>query len=165
MELAQWHALSNFDSPSPHHNNRIPGYRPQRYSQGIFYPKGCFEDASASSEDHNDGLYCAGNTVIMVLSFVNACVFLVLLVFHFKARRRSEPWKTLLLKVKTMILVLIIALELSVFIRYTFNIESKAVYDALLITSGFVQSIILFQICYFYTKKAAHFLEDNKKIR
>lgn len=28
-----------------------------------------------------------------------------------------------------------------------------------------LQSIILLQICYFVTKKAAHFVEDNEKIR
>ena len=103
--------------------------------------------------------------MIMVLSFVNMCIFIVMLVVHIKDKRRSEDWRVLLLKVKTMILFLIILLELSVFIRYTFVISSTSAYDAILITSGFVKSIILFQICYFYTKKAAHFLEDNKKMR
>ena len=70
-----------------------------------------------------------------------------------------------MLKVKTMILGLIIILELIVFVRYTFRINDEGVYDFFLIVSGFVQSIILFMICYFYTKKAAHFLDDNKKIR
>ena len=64
-----------------------------------------------------------------------------------------------------MIFILIILLELSVFVRYTIHIENSSIYDAILIISGFIQAIILFQICYFYTKKAAHFLEDNRKIR
>ena len=75
------------------------------------------------------------------------------------------PVRKIFTKVKTSILMMIILLETSVFIRYTFTIDNSTIYDSILICSGFVQSIILFQICYFYTKKAAHFLEDNKKIR
>ena len=101
----------------------------------------------------------------MVLSFINLVIFTLLLVVHIKGNMRNMPCSKLLTKVKTMILVLIIVLELTVFIRYTFVIQSTAVYDTLLISSGFIESIILFQICYFYTKKASHFLEDNKKIR
>lgn len=110
-------------------------------------------------------MYCAGNTLVMVLSFVNIIIFSLLLAIHIKEKRRSESWGKVLLKVKTMVFALIILLELSVFIRYTFVIDSTATYDSILIVSGFIESIILFQICYFYTKKAAHFLEDNKRIR
>ena len=101
----------------------------------------------------------------MTLSLVNAVVFTLLLVVHIKVNRRSDSCTKLLLKVKTMILILIILLELSVFIRYSIRINDTSIYDAILIISGFVQAIILFQICYFYTKKAAGFLEDNKRIR
>jgi len=107
-----------------------------RYSSGMFQPKGCFQDAQ-EYEDY-DNLYCAGNTMIMVLSLVNMCIFILMLVVHIKDKRRSEDWRVLLLKVKTMILFLVILLELSVFIRYTFQISSTAVYDAILILSGFV---------------------------
>lgn len=110
-------------------------------------------------------LYCTGNMIIMTLSLINAVIFILLLVVHIKVNRRSQDCPKLLLKVKTMIFILIILLELSVFVRYAFNIDNSSIYDAILIISGFVQAIILFQICYFYTKKAAGFLEDNKKIR
>ena len=99
--------------------------------------------------------------IIMTLSLINTIVFTLLLVVHIKVNKRSQNCTKLLLKVKTMILILIILLELSVFIRYSIHIENSSIYDAILIISGFVQSIILFQICYFYTKKASHFLEDN----
>ena len=50
----------------------------------------------------------------------------------------------MLIKVKTTILILVVALETSVFVRYTFAIESTQTYDAILIIFGFVQSIIYF---------------------
>ena len=103
--------------------------------------------------------------IIMTLSLINAFVFTLLLVIHIKVNKRSTSCTKLLLKVKTMILIQIIMLELSVFVRYAIHIGNKSVYDAILIISGFVQAIILFQICYFYTKKASHFLDDNRKIR
>ena len=103
--------------------------------------------------------------LIMTLSLINAFIFTLLLIIHIKVNRRSTSCSKLLLKVKTMILILIIALELSVFVRYTIRIDSKAIYDSILIISGFVQALIIFQICYFYTKKTSHFLDDDRKIR
>jgi len=101
----------------------------------------------------------------MVLSFLNCLIFILMLVGHIKERRRTEGCKVLLLKVKTMILFLIILLEISVFIRYTFTFDNTRIYDGILIISGFVESVVFFMICYFYTKKAVHFLEESKKIR
>ena len=43
--------------------------------------------------------------------------------------------------------------------------HSNTLYDSTLVLLQFIQSIIFFQICYFFTKKAAHFVEDNKKVR
>lgn len=34
-----------------------------------------------------------------------------------------------------------------------------------MIASQFLQTLILFFICYFYAKKAAHLVEDNAKLR
>ena len=101
----------------------------------------------------------------MVLSFVNIAIFGMMLVIHIRANRHKLTCVQLFTKVKTMIFILIILLQLTVFIRYTFVISNNNLYQFILITSGFIGSIILFQICYFYTKKASHFLEDNKKIR
>ena len=103
--------------------------------------------------------------LIMTLSLINAFIFTLLLVIHIKVNRRGTSCTKLLLKVKTMILILIIALELSVFVRYVIRIDNTSIYDSILIISGFVQALIIFQICYFYTKKASHFLEDDRKIR
>lgn len=101
----------------------------------------------------------------MVLSFLNILVFTTMLFVQIKNRIRLESWKVLILKVKTIILFLIIILEISVFIRYTFTFNKTRIYDGILITSNFVESVVFFMICYFYTKKAAHFLEESKKIR
>ena len=103
--------------------------------------------------------------MIMTLSLINAIIFTLLLVVHIKVNRRGTSCTKLLMKVKTMILIEIISLEISVFVRYAIHIGNTSIYDAILIISGFVQAIILFQICYFYTKKASHFLQDNRKIR
>ena len=68
-------------------------------------------------------------------------------------------WCSVFTKVKTSVLILLLVFELIVVIRYSVDFEGKF-YDALIIVQQFMQSIILFQICYFYTKKAAHFMED-----
>ena len=152
MELAQWDIPTS--NGSPH------AAKPMRFDySGVFYPKGCFVD------DDGDDIYCTGNTLILVFAFINSILFCLLLVHHIKANMRVLTVVQLLTKVKTTILILIVLLQLSVVIRYGFVINNAAIYDAILITSGFVQSIILFQICYFYSKKASHYLEDSKKIR
>ena len=86
------------------------GRGPLRFSSSLFYPKGCFADASDSSQDNFDDLYCTGNTMVMVLSFVNSLIFCLLLVIHIKDKRRKQTCGEVLLKVKTMILILIIIL-------------------------------------------------------
>lgn len=74
----------------------------------------------------------------MVLSFVNIIIFTLLLIIHIKEKLGGESWGKVLTKVKTMVFTLIILLELSVFIRYTFVIESVAIYDSILIVSNFI---------------------------
>ena len=103
--------------------------------------------------------------MILVFAFINAILFTLLLVHHIKANMRVLTFVQLFTKVKTTILILIVLLELSVVIRYAFVINNSGAYDAILICSGFVECIILFQICYFYSKKASHYLEDSKRVR
>ena len=52
----------------------------------------------------------------------------------------------------------------SVFVRYFFQIDSTEVYQWTLYVAQILSSLIFFLICYFFAKKAAHFLEDNEKI-
>ncbi len=80
----------------------------------------------------------------MILSFFNILLFATVLVLHVKANLRAMNCGKVLVKVKTTILILVVTLEASVFIRYTFTIASTTVYDAILIISGFLQSIIYF---------------------
>ena len=67
------------------------------------------------------------------------------------------------MKVKTSLLILLLIYELSVFIRYSFYFTET--YAFMLYLSQYIGSIIYFQICYFIIKKAAHYVEDNEKIR
>ena len=60
-------------------------------------------------------------------------------------------------------LILLLVFELIVCVRYTVDFSGS--YDFLLITSQYIQAIILFQISYFFIKKASHYVEDNEKIR
>jgi hypothetical protein len=116
MELVQWGDSSS--TLTSNDSNGMGGYSPSMSYSSIFIPKVCFDNAQTNA--NSDKLYCSGNSIIMVLSFVNMCIFILMLVFHIKVKRRTEDWRVLLLKVKTMILFLIVLLELSVFIRYTF---------------------------------------------
>ena len=68
-----------------------------------------------------------------------------------------------MMKVKTSVLILLLVFETIVFFRYTIGFDGS--YDFLLITSQYIQAIILFQISYFFIKKAAFYVEDNEKIR
>ena len=47
--------------------------------------------------------------------------------------------------------------------RYTIGFDKT--YNFILVFQQYVQAIILFQISYFFIKKAAHYVEDNEKIR
>jgi len=60
----------------------------------------------------------------MILSFVNIVLFAFVLVFHVKAYKRTMDCLQLLTKIKTFILLGIVLLEMSVFARYTFNIDN-----------------------------------------
>ena len=178
MELAQWgSAAASFDNNI---NNGVGGSGGQtgdgsgseggKYSpiwfanSGLFEPKGCFQGVQEGAENY-DNLYCVGNTLIMILSFFNILLFTTVLALHVKQNLSLMDCTKVLIKVKTTMLILVVILEISVFIRYTFVIESSKVYDAILIISGFIQSQIFFQICYFYSKKAAHFLENSERTR
>lgn len=127
------------------------------------YTRSCFHDVQTDVPNY-DYTYCVGNLLIMVLAAFNTCIFTYVFVVHIQQKRRLEEWKSILLKVKTQTLILIIFLEATVFVRYLLDMRTS-IYDTLLILDQLVQSVILFQICYFYCKKAAHFLEDGKRIR
>ena len=67
-------------------------------------------------------IYCYGNTLIMILAFVNIVLFAFVLVFHVKAYKRTMKCYELMKKIKTFILMGIVLVQTSVFVRYTFNI-------------------------------------------
>ena len=60
----------------------------------------------------------------MVMSFINIVLFTFVLTFHVKAYRRTMKCAQIIIKIKTFILLGILLLEVSVFIRYTFNIDN-----------------------------------------
>ena len=102
--------------------------------------------------------------MIFILSAVNTVVFCYLFYLHLRANLGSNSWTAVFMKVKTTLLWLLILLNVLTAIRYGLYFTSF-VYNTIIIMQQFLQSLILFQICYFYTKKAAHFVEDNKRIR
>ena len=125
----------------------------------------CFDKVKNDVHDY-DNLYCAGNTIIMLFSGINICVFSYLLYLHIRIHWSNTTFLKICLKVKTSILALIIVYELLVFLRYSIVFKgSGALLDSTLVLLQFIQSIVFFQICYFFVKKAAHFVEDNKRIR
>jgi len=65
-------------------------------------------------------------------------------------------------KVKTSILLLMLLFECIVVVRYSFILKED-VYNTIVIVQQFIQSFILFQICYFFAKKAAHFIENSEQ--
>ena len=79
-------------------------YRPVKFAAGVFQPKGCFANVKAGTDDF-DKIYCYGNTLIMVLSFVNIVLFSFVLVFHVKAYKRTMKCTELMRKIKTFILL------------------------------------------------------------
>lgn len=67
-------------------------------------------------------------------------------------------------KVKSSILISLCIFELIVAIRYTLFFKGE-LYNAFIIIQQFIQSMIFYQICYFYAKKAAHFVEESERTR
>ena len=107
--------------------------------------------------------YCNGNTLILILSFINTVIFSLFLIFHL--RYKGVCVGRTYTKNKTWMLFMIVILEASVMVRYLFVFDETPYYDMLLIISGFIQSIIFFLICYFFTKKAAFYLDESQTIR
>jgi len=128
-----------------------------------FYPKYCFDQVHANKANF-DNIYCGGNTIIMILSLVNAIVFIYLTVLHFRSNRMTRTYGETFCKVKSSILISLSIFEIIVWGRYTLYFTGEA-YNAILIVQQFLQSFILFQICYFYAKKAAHFVENSETLR
>ena len=138
---------------------------PPKINNHNWYVTWCFQQVKNDVHDY-DNLYCTGNTLIMIFSGINMFVFSYLLYLHIRIHWNNTTFLKICLKVKTSILVLVILYELLVFFRYSLVYKGKgAFYDFTLVLLQFIQSIVFFQICYFFVKKAAHFVEDNKKIR
>ena len=102
----------------------------------------------------------------MVLSGINTVLFAYLLIVYVRTKS-NLTCLSIMTKVKTSVLILLFIFELIVFLRYTFELyqNERRLYDTLLLTSQFLQAIIYLYICYFFTKKAAHFVEESKKLR
>ena len=113
-------------------------------------------------------MYCTGNSIILLLSTINCIIVAYILVQHMRVKGATVCKNYF--KVKSLILILMLFYELTVFGRYFLNVDkeeptARGLYDLILIGSQTIQSIILFLICYFFMKKASHFLQDNSKIR
>jgi len=100
----------------------------------------------------------------MILSLINAVIFIYLTVLHFRSNRMTRTYGEIFCKVKSCILISLSIFEIIVCGRYTLYFTGEA-YNAILIVQQFLQSFILFQICYFYAKKAAHFVEESETLR
>lgn len=92
----------------------------------------------------------------------------VILVWHIRLKGAGN-FKTYI-KVKSSILILMTLFEISVFWRYLVNFDftnetTLGFYNVILIATQSMESVIFFLICYFFTKKASVFLEDNQIIR
>ena len=118
----------------------------------------CFQQVKNDAPDY-DNLYCSGNTIIMIFSCINMFIFSYLLYLHIRIHWSNTTLLKICLKVKTSILALTIIYELLVFFRYTLVFKGKGAFlDSTLVLLQFIQSIVFFQICYFFVKKAAHFV-------
>ena len=80
----------------------------------------------------------------MILSWLNSIALVYLLVLHFRQKWGTMTFWSLMTKVKTSILVLLLIFEVIVAVRYTITFENRATYSSFLIIQQFLQSIILF---------------------
>ena len=133
---------------------------------GFFQPAECFKRIGVYAWFNE--IYCIGNTVILFLSFVNCIIVGYILLIHMRLKGATNCKNYI--KIKSLILILMLVYEVSVFNRYFWNFDLgkgalTTTYNLVLIASQTIQSMILFLICYFFTKKSAHFLEENSKIR
>ena len=103
------------------------------------------------------------NIIILVLGIANIVVVSYVTYLHFKVSLHSHPLKEILLKVKTTILLLVLLFEILVVIRYSLDFADRKLYMVILTFHQFLSSIIFFQICYFYAKKAVHYIPDGKQ--
>ena len=88
MELAQWESVENLQQTKSNNLGYILDYRPVKYASAVFKPKGCFASVK-EGEENFDKIYCYGNTLIMILSFVDIVLFSFVMVFHIKAYKRT----------------------------------------------------------------------------
>ena len=104
------------------------------------------------------------NILILTLGIANLVLVSYVTYIHFKISLKSQTFGQLILKVKTSILLLLILFEILIIMRYSLDFNGTDLYLAILTLHQFLGSIIFFQICYFYAKKAAHYIPDSKKI-
>jgi hypothetical protein len=123
--------------------------------------KNCYVKAREGSPDATL-YYCSNNVIIWLLSTVNLVVFSLILLFHLRAKGFCTGANYL--KVKTIILFLITFFQFMVSFRYFFELSDE-LSNFVLISTNFMQSVIFFLICFFFTKKAAFYLEESKKIK
>ena len=91
-----------------------------------------------SGHDNFDDIYCTGNTLILIAAFVNTLLISMMLFFHIRTNYHNLSFIELMTKVKTSMLILMIILQITVVIRYGFNIGNENLYDFILIGSNFV---------------------------
>ena len=89
MELAQWESAAKLNKEQAN-QLAYPSSSPVKYAAaaGLFEPKGCFMNIKSGEKDFN-AVYCYGNSLIMVLSFINIILFAFVLCYHVKAYKRT----------------------------------------------------------------------------
>ena len=120
---------------------------------------------TTDADNSKDWIYCGGNCFILFGSVILTVLLTVILVKHIN--QQTVISCATVMKVKTMILSLTIVHEFMVTLRYTFHFHGGSIlfYDFILVVQQSVQSIAFFLVCYFFTKKASHFLKENRRLR
>ena len=120
---------------------------------------------TTDADNRKDWIYCSGNCFILFGSALLTILLIVILVKHIN--QQTVISCATIMKVKTMILGLTIIHQFMVTLRYTFHFHGGSIlfYDFILVVQQSVQSIAFFLVCYFFTKKASHFLNENRRLR
>lgn len=84
-------------------------------------------------------------------------------VLHCKAGLNSNKLGKLMMKVKTQLLLTLILYQMVTVCRYSVDTNGSIIYFIVLILHQYLGSIIFLQICYFFAKKAAHYIPDSDK--
>ena len=118
--------------------------------QGHFYPTYCY----SNTNDFTFKIACTTQLLFTLVALLNICPITFVLLIEIRIQQQTG-WRR---PMKFLVLVLMIVVQLTVFVHYSFIFSHESVRTSILIVQSLIRNMCFLLVCYLFCKNASKLL-------